>query len=100
MNSPWGIALAPSDFGRFSGDLLIGNFGDGRINAFKLPQGRSHTFASAGQLMNVRGKPVKIDGLWGLAFGNGADAGPTNTLFFTAGLNHEADGLFGTLTTA
>jgi len=100
LNSPWGIALAPSNFGRNSDELLIGNFGDGRINAFKLPQGRSHKFASAGQLMNVRGKPVKISGLWALAFGNGANAGPTNTLFFTAGVNHEADGLFGTLTTS
>jgi uncharacterized protein (TIGR03118 family) len=100
LNSPWGIALAPSNFGRNSNELLIGNFGDGRINAFKFPQGRSHKFASAGQLMNVRGKPVTISGLWALAFGNGANAGPTNTLFFTAGVNHEADGLFGTLTTS
>jgi uncharacterized protein (TIGR03118 family) len=100
LNSPWGVALTPSNFGRNSNELLIGNFGDGRINAFKLPQGRSHKFASAGQLMNVRGKPVKISGLWALAFGNGANAGPTNTLFFTAGTNHEADGLFGTLTTS
>ena len=100
LNSPWGIALAPSNFGRNSNELLVGNFGDGRINAFKFPQGRSHKFVSAGQLMNVRGKPVTISGLWALAFGNGANAGPTNTLFFTAGTNHEADGLFGTLTTA
>jgi len=100
LNSPWGIAVAPSNFGKLSGDLLVGDFGDGRINAFRLPQGRSHKFASAGQLMNVQGKPIKISGLWGLAFGNGAGAGPTNTLFFTAGTNHEADGLFGTLTTA
>ena len=100
LNSPWGIALAPSNFGQNSNELLVGNFGDGRINAFKFPQGRSHKFVSAGQLMNVRGKPVTISGLWGLAFGNGANAGPTNTLFFTAGVNHEADGLFGTLTTA
>jgi uncharacterized protein (TIGR03118 family) len=100
LNSPWGLAVAPSNFGKFSGDLLVGNFGDGRINAFKFPQGRSHRFASAGQLAGMNGKPVKIDGLWGLAFGNGAGAGPTNTLFFTAGVNHEANGLFGTLTTA
>jgi uncharacterized protein (TIGR03118 family) len=100
LNSPWGIAVAPSNFGKFSGDLLIGNFGDGRINAFKLPNGSSHRFASAGQLPGAKGKPLKISGLWGLAFGNGAGAGPTNTLFFTAGTNGEADGLFGTLTTA
>jgi uncharacterized protein (TIGR03118 family) len=100
LNSPWGIAMAPSNFGKLSGELLVGNFGDGRINAFKLSQGRSHKITSAGQLMNVRGKPITISGLWGLAFGNGAGAGPTNTLFFTAGPNGEADGLFGTLTTA
>jgi uncharacterized protein (TIGR03118 family) len=100
LNSPWGIALAPSNFGRNSGELLIGNFGDGRINAFKFPQGTSHRFAVAGQLLNTRGKPITISGLWGLAFGNGANAGPNNTLFFTAGVNHEAGGLFGTLTTS
>ena len=100
LNSPWGIALAPSQFGRFSGDLLIGNFGNGRINAFKLPSGHSHTSVFAGQLMNANGKPITIHGLWGLAFGNGTGAGPTNTLFFTAGLNGEADGLFGKLTAA
>jgi len=100
LNSPWGIALAPSHFGSYGGDLLIGNFGDGRINAFKLPEGRSHHFESAGQLKNANGKPIVISGLWGLAFGNGASAGPTDTLFFTAGINHEADGLFGTLTIA
>lgn len=100
LNSPWGIAVAPSNFGRFSGDLLIGNFGNGRINAFKFPAGHSHTFQFAGQLTKSNGRPITIDGLWSLAFGNGANAGPTNTLFFTAGLNHEANGLFGTLTTA
>jgi uncharacterized protein (TIGR03118 family) len=99
LNSPWGIALAPSNFGRNSGELLIGNFGDGRINAFKF-QGRSHRFASAGQLLNTRGKPIAISGLWGLAFGNDHNAGPSNTFFFTAGVNHEAGGLFGTLTTS
>jgi uncharacterized protein (TIGR03118 family) len=100
LNSPWGIALAPSHFGSYGGDLLIGNFGDGRINAFKLPKGRSHHFESAGPLKNANGKPVVIDGLWSLAFGNGASAGPTDTVFFTAGINGEADGLFGTLTIA
>jgi len=100
LNSPWGIAAAPINFGKLSGDLPGGDFGDGQINAFRLPQGRPHKFASAGQLMNVQGKPIKISGLWGMAFGNGAGAGPTNTLFFTAGTNHEADGLFGTLTTS
>jgi uncharacterized protein (TIGR03118 family) len=100
LNSPWGMAVAPSNFGKFSGDLLIGNFGDGRINAYKFTQGRSHRFASAGQLPGAKGKPIKIDGLWGLAFGNGSGSGPTNSLFFTAGINGGANGLFGTLTTA
>jgi hypothetical protein len=79
---------------------LIGNFGNGRINAFKFPAGHSHTFRFASQLKNVNGKPITIDGPWSLAFGNGAGAGPKSSLFFTAGINGEADGLFGTLTTA
>ena len=79
---------------------MIGNFGDGRINAFKFPRGHSHNFQSAGPVTNLRGRPIKIDGLWGLAFGNGGNAGPTSTLFFTAGPNGEANGLFGTLTVA
>lgn len=102
LNSPWGIALAPpSGFGRFSGDLLIGNFGDGRINAFKFPSG-GNKFQFDGQLTDSSGRPITIDGLWSLQFGNGdkTPSGPTNTLFFTAGPNHENDGLFGTLTVA
>lgn len=105
LNSPWGIALAPSNFGQFSGDLLVGNFGDGHINAFKIqvtPNGISGQFD--GQLSGLHGKPIVIDGLWGLAFGNGGKAGPTNTLFFTAGIANggmvEDHGLFGTLTIA
>ena len=100
LNAPWAIALAPSNFGRNSNELLIGNFGDGRINAYKFLQGRWQRFVFAGQLSNVRGRPISIDGLWGLAFGNDAGAGPSNTLYFTAGVNDEANGLFGTLTTA
>jgi uncharacterized protein (TIGR03118 family) len=93
LNSPWGLTLAPSDFGIFSNDLLVGNFGsNGRINAFNPATG---TFL--GQVEDNTGGP--IDGLWGLQFGKGGagTAGPTNTLFFTAGLNDEADGLFGSL---
>jgi len=92
LNAPWGLALAPSDFGDFSNDLLVGNFGDGTINAFD-----ATTFAFEGQLLGLDGNPISIDGLWDLAFGNGANAGLKNSLFFTAGLNDEADGLVGSL---
>ncbi len=90
LNSPWGIALAPDDFGFFSNDLLVGNFGDGLIHAFDPTTG-----ASLGQVQDVHGNAVHIDGLWGLNFGNGGSAGSTNTLFFTAGINGERNGLFG-----
>ncbi len=93
LNSPWGLALAPDDFGRFSNDLLVGNFGDGHINAFN-----PHTGDFFGQLKDSQGNPIQIDGLWSLAFGNGAQAGATNELFFTAGINDEKDGLFGSIT--
>jgi uncharacterized protein (TIGR03118 family) len=96
MNAPWGIARAPGNFGRFSGDLLIGNFGDGRINAFEQRSGR--TFTPAGELRTGNGKRLVIDGLWALQFGHGAaNNGPANTLFFTAGPDDEAHGLFGTI---
>ena len=108
LNSPWGLALAPDHFGKFSGDLLVGNFGDGRINGFKLGNGKNdegdndgedngeregHSFH--GQLKGGHGQPITIDGLWGLTFGNGHVAGPTNVLFFTAGIFDESHGLFG-----
>jgi uncharacterized protein (TIGR03118 family) len=98
LNAPWGLALAPDDhdFGRFSGDLLVGNFGDGNINAFH--QWPTGLYTPAGQLRDSStGKPVEIDGLWALEFGNGGNAGPTHTLFFTAGPNGESDGLFGSI---
>jgi uncharacterized protein (TIGR03118 family) len=97
LNAPWGLALAPASFGRFGGDLLVGNFGDGRINAYEeLPSGQ---FVHRGQLRTGDGKPVDIDGLWALQFGHGDPKnGPRDTLFFTAGPNDEADGLFGTIT--
>ena len=72
--------------------MLVGNFGDGRISAFDPATG-----AFLGQLQDPAGHPITINGLWGLAFGNGGLAGDTTTLFFAAGLNDEADGLFGTL---
>jgi uncharacterized protein (TIGR03118 family) len=96
LNSPWGIALAPSDFGAFSGDLLIGNFGDGRINAYE-PK-KDGRFEFAGQLRTSNHNRLVIDGLWALQFGKGAAAnGPTSTLFFTAGPDDESHGLFGTI---
>jgi uncharacterized protein (TIGR03118 family) len=93
LNSPWGIAEAPYNFGSASGTILIGNFGDGTINSFSSTNGNPK-----GTLMDSTGKkPVVINGLWALTFGGfmGADPG---TLYFTAGLNGEADGLFGSLT--
>lgn len=92
LNAPWGIALAPAGFGEFRNTLLIGNFGDGHINAFDNATGESY-----GQLRGADGKPIAIDGLWGLAFGNGFAGQSVNTLFFTAGSNDEADGLYGSL---
>jgi len=99
LNAPWGLAQAPSDFGRFSGDLLVGNFGDGQIHAYR-PAFGGRLFVPEGELRNVGGGPVFIDGLWALQFGHGnlTNNGPTNTLFFTAGPNDESDGLFGTIT--
>jgi uncharacterized protein (TIGR03118 family) len=95
LNSPWGMAVAPDDFGRFSHSLLVGDFGDGRINAFN-----RRTGAFLGQLADTARQPITIDGLWGLAFGRGSEEDDGNTLFFAAGINDEADGLLGTLTPA
>jgi uncharacterized protein (TIGR03118 family) len=93
LNAPWGLAMAPDDFGRFSGDLLVGNFGDGRIYAYEMES--SGAFEPDGTLHRRNGDPLAIDGLWALEFGNGGAAGPTNSLFFTAGPDDEAHGLFG-----
>ncbi len=92
LNSPWGVARAPADFGEFSNDLLVGNFGDGHINVFEPSTGRF-----VGQLDNTQGHPHTIDHQWGLAFGNGSSAGNAHTLFFNAGIDGEQHGLFGTL---
>src|SRR5262252_9028313 len=95
LNAPWGLAMAPASFGRFGGDLLVGNFGDGQINAYaELPNGQ---FEHRGTLRLDQHK-LSIDGLWALEFGNAGANGDPQTLFFTAGLNDEADGLFGTIT--
>jgi uncharacterized protein (TIGR03118 family) len=96
LNAPWGIAWAPANFGRFSGDLLVGNFGDGHITAYREIFHRF--FVPAGQLRAANGGRVTIDGLWALEFGMGApNNGPTDSLFFTAGPNDENNGLFGTI---
>lgn len=93
LNSPWGMAVAPSDFGKFSGDLLVGNFGDGHINAYSM------SGELLGPLQGTSGRRLTIDGLWALSFGAGnANSGPTNSLFFTAGPDGETHGLFGTVT--
>ena len=89
LDSPWGLALAPAGYGRFSGDLLIGNFGNGHINAYDPMTGKH-----AGQLRRPNGMPIVIDGLWGLKFGNG-NAAKTNQLIFSAGPNDESHGLLG-----
>jgi uncharacterized protein (TIGR03118 family) len=90
LNSPWGITRASFDFGRFSGDILIGNFGDGRINVFD-PGGEFRE-----QLQGTDGNPIEIEGLWALTFGGAAKSDP-DTLYFTAGPNDEKDGLFGSI---
>jgi uncharacterized protein (TIGR03118 family) len=90
LNAPWGITQAPSDFGVFSHRLLIGNQGDGTINAFN-----SVTGEFEGKLLDKNGANMVIDGLWALNFGSNSIAGPAIELFFTAGPNDEANGLFG-----
>ena len=95
LRSPWGIAKAPANFGRMSNAILIGNnVARGRINAFDAKTGEF-----LGPLRSEEGKPIEIDQLWAIQFGQGAAAnGPTNQLFFTAGPNNYANGLFGTIT--
>jgi uncharacterized protein (TIGR03118 family) len=92
MDSPWGVALAPSGFGGHSGELLVGNFGSGSIMTFD-------SFGNfRGQLQGLNGERLVIDGLWGLTVGNGTKAGVTNTLYFSAGPFGESHGIFGSLT--
>jgi uncharacterized protein (TIGR03118 family) len=92
LNSPWGMAKAPKNFGKFSKALLIGNFGDGTINAYDQKTG-----AFLGTLSDAGGVPLNIDGLWALEFGTtkASKNKSTPTLFFSAGPNGEADGLVG-----
>ncbi len=89
LNSPWGIAMAPGGFGRFSNTVLIGNFGDGRIHSYDLETG-----TLLGALRGADGHRLVIDGLWGLAFGNGVDGQPTGSLFVTSGPDGESHGIF------
>jgi uncharacterized protein (TIGR03118 family) len=95
LNAPWGLALAPADFGSFAGDLLVGNFGNGRVSAYT-QQGSKWVYK--GQLRVADGTPIAIDGLWAIAFGNGAGAGPKNTLYFLSGPSDEKHGLYGSIT--
>lgn len=93
MNAPWGVVWATQHFGEFTNTILIGNFRGGNVSAFNPVTGDF-----LGNMLNPDGSTLLIDGLWALRFGNDGAAGPGTTLFFTAGPNHEADGLFGTLT--
>lgn len=90
LDAPWGMAMAPANFGPFSGALLVANFGNGKIDAFDPATG-----ALLGVLSVPGGAAIAIDGLWGIAFGNGINSQPTNTLFFTAGPASQAHGVYG-----
>lgn len=95
LNSPWGLAIAPSSFGTLAGSLLVGNFGDGHITGFDLTTGNS-----LGQLLDKNGQPLAIDGLWGLISGNdGAAGGSSQSIYFAAGPGGETHGLFGVINT-
>jgi uncharacterized protein (TIGR03118 family) len=90
LNAPWGIARAPADFGTLSGALLVGNFGDGKINGFDAASG-----AYIGTIADSTGAAFATPGLWGIAFGNDAHNQPHNTLFYAAGTNDQANGVYG-----
>ena len=90
LDAPWGMVMAPADFGPFGNDLLVGNFGDGKINVFDPVSG-----AFIATLSNGTDAPLVFDGLWGLAFGNGINSQPTNTLFYAAGPADESNGAYG-----
>ena len=93
LNAPWAVATAPSSFGPMAGDLLVGNFGDGHINIYD-----PNTHAFLGQVLDASNRPLAVDGLWALSPGNDTLAGSSSLLYFTAGPNEEAHGLFGVLT--
>lgn len=95
FNAPWGVAVAPDEFGGLGGDLLVGNFGDGRILALDVA-----TLDFEGYLLDEAGEPVEIEGLWDLIVGNGASLGAADRLYFAAGPEDETEGLFGSLSLA
>jgi uncharacterized protein (TIGR03118 family) len=101
LNSPWGIAVAPSTFGDFSGALLVGNFGNGLIHAYNATTG-----ALLGTLADTKSNPISIPGLWSINFGNGGTGGDKATLYFTAGIGGpngspvESHGLYGSIQAA
>ncbi|MGI8744901.1 MAG: TIGR03118 family protein [Bryobacteraceae bacterium] len=99
LNSPWGLAIAPAGFGDFANDLLVGNFGDGKINVYDPATGKS-----IATLQDLKGNPIAITGLWALQVGNGASGGDANAIYFTAGIagtgNREDHGLFGSIQAA
>jgi uncharacterized protein (TIGR03118 family) len=98
LNAPWGLAMAPAEWGKASGDLLVGNFGDGQINIFESK--KDGKWEPKGQLKGDHGKPITIDGLWGIGFGNGSGSGDTDDLYFAAGPDDEHHGLFGEIAVA
>lgn len=93
FNAPWGLAQAPSDFGAYSHDILVGQFGAGTIAVFDPVSGKFK-----GQLNDASNHPITIDGLWSIAFGSGGTSGPANSLYFAAGPDDESHGLYGTIT--
>ena len=95
LNAPWGVALAPASFGKFANALLIGNFGDGTINAYDAKSGKFR-----GQLRGTNNKVLHLDGLWGMAFGNDLNSQPKGTLFFAAGPDDENHGVYGSIVPA
>ncbi len=92
FNAPWGVAMAPGDFGPYSGSLLIGNFGDGHILALDI-----ESLEPEGYVLDAANNPVTIEGLWDIAFGNGESLGRSNSLYFAAAPEEESAGLFGSL---
>jgi len=93
LNGPWGLALASGDFGVYSHDLLVGQFGSGKIAVYDPVTGRFR-----GVLRDASNNPITIDGLWGLSFGSGSGSGSATALYFSAGSDGESHGLFGTIT--
>ena len=97
LNAPWGMAMAPADFGEFSGDMLVGNFGDGTISAYDI---KTSPYTFKGQIADPNGNVIVNSGLWEIVFGQTGAVGNPSTLYFAAGLNDGTAGLFGAITTA